>query len=75
VLEGIDLLRLDDDGLLADFQVMLRSLTGLVPFAQAVRENPALRGAVLVWNGHVNHEGIAREAGLAYTPLSDSDLA
>jgi SnoaL-like domain len=37
-LEGIDLLRLDDDGRIADFTVMLRPLSGLVPFAQAVGE-------------------------------------
>ena len=42
--------------------------------ARAVREDAALRSAVLLWKGRVNHEGIAREAGLAYTPLSDADL-
>lgn len=42
--------------------------------ARAVRENPALRAAVLVWKGRLNHAGIAREAGLAYTSLSDRDL-
>ncbi len=42
--------------------------------ARAVRANPALRGGVLVWKGRVNHPGIAKEAGLAYTPLSDRDL-
>ena len=42
--------------------------------ARAVRENPALRAAVLVWKGRVTHAGIAREAGLAYTSLSDRDL-
>ena len=42
--------------------------------ARAVRENPALRAGVLLWKGRVNHRGIAREAGLAYTPLSDADL-
>lgn len=35
-LEGIDLLRFDEDGLIADFTVMLRPLSGLVPFAQAM---------------------------------------
>jgi len=43
--------------------------------ARAVRDNPALRSGVLLWNGRVNHAGIAAEAGLPYTPLSDSDLA
>jgi alanine dehydrogenase len=42
--------------------------------ARAVRENPALRGAVLVWKGRLNHPGIAEEAGVPYTPLSDRDL-
>ena len=35
-LEGIDLLRFDEDGLIADFTVMLRPLSGLIPFAQAM---------------------------------------
>jgi alanine dehydrogenase len=43
--------------------------------ARAVRENRALRAGVLVWKGRVNHPGIAAEAGLPYTSLSDSDLA
>jgi alanine dehydrogenase len=34
---------------------------------RAVRENAALRGAVLIWQGHVTHAGIAAEAGLPYT--------
>ncbi len=42
--------------------------------ARAVRENAALRSGVLAWKGRVNHPGIAEEAGLAYTPLSDRDL-
>ena len=37
-LEGIDLLRLDEDGLIADFTVLLRPLSGLLPFAQAMGE-------------------------------------
>jgi hypothetical protein len=37
-LEGIDLLRFDEQGLIADFTVMLRPLSGLVPFAQAMGE-------------------------------------
>ena len=35
-LEGLDLLRFGDDGLIADFTVMLRPLSGLIPFAQAM---------------------------------------
>jgi alanine dehydrogenase len=42
--------------------------------ARAVREDPALRGAVLLWKGRVNHPGIAEEAALPYTALSDDDL-
>jgi hypothetical protein len=37
-IEGIDLLRLDGDGLIGDFTVMLRPLSALVPFAQAMGE-------------------------------------
>jgi len=37
-IEGLDLLRFDDDGLIADFTVMLRPLSGLTPFAQAMGE-------------------------------------
>ncbi|MBA3808197.1 MAG: nuclear transport factor 2 family protein [Solirubrobacterales bacterium] len=43
-LEGIDLLRVDEDGLIADFTVMLRPLSGLVPFAQAMGEKAAQAG-------------------------------
>jgi SnoaL-like domain len=43
-LEGIDLLRVGDDGLIADFTVMLRPLSGLVPFAQAMGEKAAAAG-------------------------------
>src|SRR6201987_3531048 len=43
-LEGIDLLRFDADGLIADFTVMLRPLSGLVPFAQAMAERVARAG-------------------------------
>ena len=39
---------------------------------RAMRESPSLRGAVLLWKGRVNHRGIAEEAGLAYTPLSEA---
>jgi len=42
--------------------------------ARALRENAALRAGVLIWKGRVNHEGIAKEAGLAYTALTDRDL-
>jgi SnoaL-like domain len=43
-LEGMDLLRFDDDGLIADFTVMLRPLSGLMPFAQAMGEKVAQAG-------------------------------
>jgi alanine dehydrogenase len=43
--------------------------------ASALRENTALREAVLVWQGQVTHPGIAAEAGLPCTPLTDQALA
>jgi hypothetical protein len=43
-IEGLDLLRFDDEGLIADFTVMLRPLSGLVPFAQAMGEKVARAG-------------------------------
>jgi SnoaL-like domain len=43
-IEGIDLLRLDSDGLIADFTVMLRPISGLVPFAQAMGEKVQAAG-------------------------------
>jgi SnoaL-like domain len=43
-LEGIDLLRFDQHGLIADFTVMLRPLSGLIPFAQAMGEKAAAAG-------------------------------
>jgi hypothetical protein len=43
-LEGLDLLRFDEDGLIADFTVMLRPLSGLIPFAQAVGERVTQAG-------------------------------
>ncbi len=43
-LEGIDLLRFDDAGLIADFTVMLRPLSGLIPFAQIMGEKTATAG-------------------------------
>jgi alanine dehydrogenase len=42
--------------------------------ARAVRENPMLQAGVVLWRGHVNHPGIAEEAGLPYTALTDNDL-
>ncbi len=43
-VEGIDLMRLDEDGLIVDFTVMVRPISGLLPFAQAVGERLALAG-------------------------------
>jgi hypothetical protein len=43
-IEGIDLMRFDDAGLIDDFTVMLRPLSGLVPFAQAIGEKVAVAG-------------------------------
>jgi SnoaL-like protein len=43
-LEGLDLLRFDERGLIADFTVMLRPLSALVPFAQAMAERVAAAG-------------------------------
>lgn len=43
-LEGIDLLRFDEHGLIADFTVMLRPLSGLIPFAQIMGEKTAAAG-------------------------------
>jgi hypothetical protein len=43
-LEGVDLLRFDEHGLIADFTVMLRPLSGLIPFAQAMGEKVAAAG-------------------------------
>ena len=43
-LEGIDLLRFDEDGLIADSTVMLRPISGLLPFAQAMGEKVAHAG-------------------------------
>jgi ketosteroid isomerase-like protein len=43
-LEGIDLLRFDADGLIADFTVMLRPISALLPFAQAMGERAAKAG-------------------------------
>ena len=43
-IEGIDLLRFDARGLIADFTVFLRPLSALVPFAQAMGERVAEAG-------------------------------
>jgi hypothetical protein len=43
-IEGIDLLRLDREGLIADFTVMLRPISGLLPFAQAMGEKAQAAG-------------------------------
>jgi hypothetical protein len=43
-LEGIDLLRFDEDGLIDDFTVMLRPISGLLPFAQAMGEKAVAAG-------------------------------
>jgi hypothetical protein len=43
-IEGIDLLRFDARELVADFTVLLRPLSGLVPFAQAMAEKVATAG-------------------------------
>lgn len=39
---------------------------------RAVRENEALRNAVLIWKGRVAHPGIAAEAGLEYAPVAQA---
>lgn len=43
-LEGIDLLRFDKQGLIADFTVLIRPLSGLIPFAQAMGEKAQRAG-------------------------------
>jgi hypothetical protein len=43
-IEGIDLLRLDEHGLIADLTVMLRPISGLLPFAQAMGEKVQAAG-------------------------------
>jgi hypothetical protein len=43
-LEGLDLLRFDEHGLIADFTVMVRPLSGLIPFAQAMGEKAVAAG-------------------------------
>jgi SnoaL-like domain len=43
-IEGIDLLRFDAHGLIAEFTVMLRPLSALVPFAEAMGQRVAAAG-------------------------------
>jgi SnoaL-like domain len=43
-IEGVDLLRMNAQGEIADFTVLLRPLSGLVPFAQAMAERAAAAG-------------------------------
>ncbi len=43
-IEGIDLLRTGADGLIEDFTVMLRPISGLLPFAQAMGEKVQAAG-------------------------------
>jgi SnoaL-like protein len=43
-IEGLDLLRIDERGLIVDFTVMLRPMSGLVPFAQAMGERALAAG-------------------------------
>jgi len=43
-IEGIDLLHFDGAGLIAEFTVLLRPLSGLVPFAQAMAERVTAAG-------------------------------
>jgi len=43
-IEGLDLLRFDEQGLIDDFTVMLRPISGLLPFAQAMGEKVQAAG-------------------------------
>jgi SnoaL-like domain len=43
-IEGVDLLRMNPRGEIADFTVLLRPLSALVPFAQAMAERVAAAG-------------------------------
>jgi alanine dehydrogenase len=43
--------------------------------ARAVRENPALRSAVVLWQGRVCHRALAQASGLAWEGLAEADLA
>ena len=40
----------------------------------ALRRDPGLRDAVLVWQGRIVHETVAAETGVAYTALTEADL-
>ena len=42
--------------------------------ARALRDNADLRAGVLIWKGRVVHPAIAADAGVPYTPLSDTDV-
>jgi len=37
---------------------------------QAVRESPAIRAGVNIWDGTITHKAVADSLGMAYTPLS-----
>jgi hypothetical protein len=43
-LEGIDMLRFDGEGRIADFTVMIRPVSGLMPFAEAMAERVGAAG-------------------------------
>lgn len=43
-LEGVDLIRLDQQGLIAGFTVFLRPISGLIPFAEAMGPKIAAAG-------------------------------
>ena|SRR5277367_1063959 len=43
-IEGLDLIRTDERGLIVDFTVMLRPISGLHPFAQAMGEKVQAAG-------------------------------
>jgi hypothetical protein len=43
-VEGIDLLRIDGEGRIADFTVLLRPLSGVMPFAQEMAERVSAAG-------------------------------
>ena len=43
-IEGMDLLRINEDGLIDDFTVMLRPISGLLPFAQRMGEQVQAAG-------------------------------
>ena len=43
-LEGVDLIRLDEHDLVASFTVMIRPISGLIPFAEAIGPKVAAAG-------------------------------